>query len=74
MNFKTNIAINEVANLIQGLDSALHGALYAIVNDGLISGDVRAIAAMELTRLIDSFQEFKDKIADAMYPIDDTNE
>lgn len=71
MNSKTNIAINELANLTKGFESAMHRALYAIVVDDTIDGDVRTITAMELTRLIDSFEGFKAKLADAMYPIDD---
>ena len=49
----------------------MHRALYAIVVDDTIDGDVRTITAMELTRLIDSFEGFKAKLADAMDPIDD---
>lgn len=71
MNSKTNITINELANLTKGFEAAMHRALYAIVVDDSIDGDVRAITAMELTRLIDSFEGFKDKLADAMYPVDD---
>lgn len=71
MNSKTNIAINELANLTKGFESAMQGALYQIVVDDSIDGDVRTITAMELTRLIDSFEGFKAKLADAMYPIDD---
>ena len=71
MNSKTNIAINEVSNLMKGFESAMHRALYAIVVDDTIDGDVRTLTAMELTRLVDSFESFKAKLADAMYPVDD---
>lgn len=71
MNSKTNIAINEVTNLMEGFESAMYRALYTIVVDDSIDGDVRTITAMELTRLIDTFEGFKAKLADAMYPIDD---
>ena len=69
MNSKTNIAINELANLTKGFESAIHRALYQIVVDDSIDGDVRTITAMELTRLIDTFEGFKAKLADAMYPM-----
>lgn len=71
MNSKTNVACNRVINAMADLDRVMHEVIPAIIDDQNIDVDVRMIAVMELTRIIDKYQTFQDGMAEALRTLGD---
>lgn len=71
MNSKTNVACNRVINAMADLDRVMHEVIPAIIDDQSIDVDVRMIAVMEMTRIIDKYQTFQDGMAEALRTLGD---